>query len=167
MSSPENDGVFFSKQAPVFSISLENTSTFFEGCAELRRNEVFTDFTLTCCGEEFKVHRLLLYAHSLHFRQVFVDELDKGSHAESYEVDTDPEVLGLVLQYLYEGRLNDVLLSKAEKLAKLAYELGIAELSTKCRKIHLANLTPLVSNCLQAWSAAVAIQDQDLMKKSL
>ena len=92
-------------------------STFFDGCAELNRNGAFTDFTLTCCDDEFKVNGLLLYAHSLHFRQVFVDELDKGSHAESYQVDTDPETLGLVLQYLYEDKLDDVLMSKAEKLA--------------------------------------------------
>ena len=163
MSSTDEtvDDVFFSKGAPVFSVLPTKSSTLFEGFSELSRNKILTDYKLICHGQEFNVHRLVLYAHSKYFRQILIQE----KNAKSCELDTDPESLGFLLTFLYEGKLNNIPLEKAEKVAKLAEDLEIEELATKCKIALLENLPPCPDSCLTAWCVAASINDQNFMKK--
>ena len=81
----------------------------------LYRDEVFTDVTLKCKSEEFKVHRAVLASQSPVFRKMFEVDMKEKKCGVVMIDDFDPPVLSDLVTYLYTGA--------APNVGKLAREL--------------------------------------------
>ena len=120
----------------------------------------YSDFTLTARGHCFKVHKVFLSAHATYFSHGPGD-LNQNSGL----VDLEPEVLELVLKFLYEGQI-EVVKGVIPKLQDAADILGVDALKKQCRFYSLcaAELTP--DNCLEVWDAAVSISKEVISQKA-
>ncbi|KAI7343100.1 hypothetical protein KC331_g3578 [Hortaea werneckii] len=59
------------------------------------------DFTLTCGGDKYPVHRLLLALHSVYFERLFDTEF-KEAHTRECELHDDhPAAVALMIKYFY------------------------------------------------------------------
>ena len=121
----------------------------------------YSDFTLTALGHRFKVHKVFLSAHASYFSQGPGDlSQDTGA------VDLEPEVLELVIKFLYEGQI-EVVKDTIPKLQGAADFLGVDALKNQCRYVSLcgAELTP--DNCLDIWDAAVCVNNEATANQAL
>ena len=66
-------------------------------------DEIFTDLTIKCGGEEFKVHKAVLASQSPVFRRMLESDM-KEQKTNVIEIsDVDPMVMSDLLTYLYTG----------------------------------------------------------------
>ena len=97
----------------------------------LYRDEVFTDVTLKCKSEEFKVHRAVLASRSPVFRKMFeVDTKEKKCGVVMID-DFDPPVLSDLVTYLYTGTAPNVG-KLAEELLNAASKYELPRLFAMC-----------------------------------
>lgn len=69
-------------------------------------NEDFSDITITCKGETFRAHKIIIALHSTTFASMFKDDmLEGGSNAVDVK-EMEPAVLRAMLHYIYKRKLE-------------------------------------------------------------
>lgn len=71
------------------------------------------DVILTCKGEEFKSHKMILASRSPVFAAMFTHDMKEKKHCRVEIVDIEKDVLKEMLTYMYTDKTSDL-----EKMAK-------------------------------------------------
>ena len=121
----------------------------------------YSDFSLIARGRRFKVHKVFLSAHSSYFGHGPGD-----LSQDSGEVDLEPEVLELVLKFLYEGMV-EVVKDVIPKLQDVADFLGAEILKKQCRFYSLCETELTPDNCLDVWESALAVGNKATSNQAL
>ncbi|XP_068197197.1 kelch-like protein 40a [Antennarius striatus] len=77
-----------------------------DGLCDLLENDKFVDCVLKVQDREFPCHRLVLAASSPFFKAMFLSDLEESRKREIVLKDVEPDVLGMVLRYLYTSDIN-------------------------------------------------------------
>lgn len=77
-----------------------------DGLCDLLENEKFVDCVLKIKDKEFPCHRLVLAASSPFFKAMFLSELEESKKREITLKDVEPNVMGMILRYLYTSDIN-------------------------------------------------------------
>lgn len=77
-----------------------------DGLFDLLENEKFVDCVLKIQDKEFPCHRLVLAASSPFFKAMFLSELEESKKREIVLKDVDPNVMEMILRYLYTSDIN-------------------------------------------------------------
>ena len=89
-----SDTVMHIEEKPVLQDKLMPLVSLFD-------NDLFTDLTIKCGGEEFKAHKAVLACQSPVFRRMLESDM-KEQRTNIIEIsDVDPEVMSDLLAYLY------------------------------------------------------------------
>ncbi|RGP78990.1 protein roadkill [Fusarium longipes] len=70
-------------------------------------NDALSDLTITCDGEEFKVHRLILSGHSTYFAKCLRGEWKESSEGRVNIEDFDASVVEAMLRFMYSFDYDD------------------------------------------------------------
>jgi len=97
-------------------------------------SESFSDVTLVCEDQQFKVHKLILAARSEYFRRMFAAGYAESNSKEIKVYDVQPAVMRAVLKFLYTGevdlRLADAALgfeTVGKRVRTLPFALAVLE----------------------------------------
>jgi hypothetical protein len=66
-------------------------------------NGEYSDFLITCGGQEFHVHRIIICPKSSYFRLMCKETFKEGITKKLDLVDEDPDVFSAVMTFLYTG----------------------------------------------------------------
>lgn len=118
-----------------------------------------TDVVLVTEGVHFPCHRVVLSAFSPYFRAMFTCGLQECNRTEVTLQDTPPEILRLILNYMYRSEL---VLSNAnvQGLAVSAFVLQLDEVFQRCQVYMTDNMD--ASNCLGVYHFARDLGAEDL-----
>eukprot|EP00062_Callorhinchus_milii_P016590 gi/632968046/ref/XP_007900314.1/ PREDICTED: kelch-like protein 21 [Callorhinchus milii] len=124
-----------------------------KGINELRAERKFFDVTLSVEGRELPCHRTVLAASSTYFKAMFAGELRESSmdRVEIHQVSA--EVLGLLVDFSYSGRLT-VTEENVEVLLKAADLFQFHSVKEACCSYLQQRLD--VDNCLEMQEFAEA-----------
>jgi len=95
------------------NLSLDLVVTSEEGEAYLEEifkgaGTAFTDVTFSCSGEQFHAHRFILASRSSVFRTMFTNNGNAEAQIRTMEIDDmKPEALQALLAFIYQGRINN------------------------------------------------------------
>ena len=86
----------------------DHHNSFFAIMNELCSSDALTDVTLSCGGQLFETHRLLLCVSSTYFRSILCSNrnLAGGKHPIVFLNGVSPKHLEQLLQYMYHGEIN-------------------------------------------------------------
>ena len=94
-------------------------------------DKLFTDLTIKCGEEEFKVHKAVLASQSPVFRRMLESDMKEQRTSVIEISDTDPQVISDLLAYLYTGKAPDVD-TLANKLLVVANKYALSQLFEIC-----------------------------------
>ncbi|KAI6204883.1 BTB domain-containing protein [Aphelenchoides besseyi] len=94
-------------------------------------NEKYSDFTVKAGDQNFKVAKFMLRTQSEVFDAMFNHPMKEGQTNEMEIKACDPEMVKLMLMFLYSGRVEN-LDAVAEKLLPLAAQYQIKDLADVC-----------------------------------
>ena len=82
----------------------EHFSKIVSACASFRKNDFLCDTLLLVGDKQFKAHSVVLAAASSFFKSVY----EQYEHPEMYYIKlpgVDPELMPIILDYMYTGKL--------------------------------------------------------------
>ena len=101
------------------------------GMKMMFNDKLFTDLTIKCGGEEFKVHKAVLDSQSPVFRRMLESEM-KEQRTNVIEItDVNPQVMSDLLAYLYTGDAPSMD-ALANKLLVVANKYALSQLFEIC-----------------------------------
>ena len=125
---------------PGVSAKLDNVAL---GMKNMFTDTLFTDLTIKCGGEEFKVHKAVLASQSPVFRRMLESDM-KEQRTNVIEIsDTDPQVISNLLAYLYSDDAPDVD-TLANKLLVIANKYALSQLFEICENKLKSDITLLI-----------------------
>ena len=102
----------------------------------------FSDVLLKCNGHEFPCHKIVLSARSDVFKAMLENEM-KEAHGNVIEiVDSTPEVVTMMVEYIYTGKLPeaDKLKQFAPDILYIAVKYNLGSLITACEDAMISEL---------------------------
>jgi hypothetical protein len=98
-----------------------------------RVQQLFTDVTLSCAGQTYPVHRIVLSARSDYIKEVLANEMN-GSFGTTFEVDAPVDHLSECIDFLYTGKvdLKGRTIEEIEKFLVLAERFKVRDLQQAC-----------------------------------
>jgi len=114
------------KETP--KIPLDNIR---EEMLSLYKNEVFSDVTMKCGEEEFKVHRVIL-AQSPVFKKMLEVDMKEKECSVVEVTDIDPPVMAELLSHLYSGTAPANLAVLVKELLHVAHKYQLPRLFAMC-----------------------------------
>ncbi|CAD5207788.1 unnamed protein product [Bursaphelenchus xylophilus] len=124
----------------------------------------YSDCELHCGGKVFYVSRVILSAASDVFDAMFKSNMTEAQHGKVNVVDHEPEVLELLLKYIYTGKISNFDM-KADKLAQIAEYYHIKGLAEECVDALIRSID--VRNVGERTMMAHAIRSKKLLKACL
>jgi len=112
--------------APVDLQSLSRTFSAY------LKNESLSDVKLKCEGRIFFAHKLILAASSKVFAAMFSNKMAETEEGVVDITDVDPDVLQLLLQYMYLGERPDLFEDTARRLYEAADKYAVYDLRLQC-----------------------------------
>ncbi|KAB7507675.1 Sex determination protein fruitless [Armadillidium nasatum] len=103
-----------------------HSTAFLNSISKIQIKEKYCDSTIVCQGKYFPVHRVILSTCSDYFEEMF--ERISCPHPYIVFKDIEPEEMGLLLNYMYQGEVN-VVQEKLPSLIKAAEALKIKGLA--------------------------------------
>ncbi|KAF4076745.1 hypothetical protein AMELA_G00218700 [Ameiurus melas] len=128
----------------------------------MRLMEELCDVILRVDKVEFKVHKIILSAHSPYFRLLFT----KGSSSDQtvYTItDVSPDIMELVIHYIYTQEIQ-ITTDNVQALFVMADRLLMQDLVRHCCDFQKAHLSP--ENCLGIWQYAEAYSCNELQDQA-
>ena len=127
-----------------------------EDLNSLFEQPTFSDVTLTCGKQEFKMHKSILAARSAVFSAMFESQMLEGISNRVQILDVDYEVMREVLRFIYTGKSNsidkmaDLLLAAADKYALERLKALCEE--ALCNNLDIENVadTLILADCHSA-----------------
>ncbi len=102
---------------------------------------LYSDFTITAGGLQFKVHKLLLATRSPVFRAMIDSNMVEGESSCVKMEDHTPEVVKEMLTYIYTGQAPNIE-EFVEELLSIAHKYQLESLVLECGKELRNRLTP-------------------------
>lgn len=116
-----------------------------DGLKELLNENKFVDCTLKIGDRSFPCHRLIMAACSPYFRELFFSEdgKEKDIGKEVVVDDVDPNIMDMIIQYLYSAEI-DLTDDNVQEIFAVASRFQIPSVFTVCvnylqKKLSLAN----------------------------
>lgn len=116
-----------------------------DGLKELLNENKFVDCTLKIGDRSFPCHRLIMAACSPYFRELFFSEdgKEKDVGKEVVVDDVDPNIMDMIIQYLYSAEI-DLTDDNVQEIFAVANRFQIPSVFTVCvnylqKKLSLAN----------------------------
>ncbi|XP_075994228.1 kelch-like protein 40b [Genypterus blacodes] len=116
-----------------------------DGLYDLLENDKLVDCVLKIKDKEFPCHRLVLCACSSYFRTILLSDLEESKKKEIILEDVEPDVMGLILKYLYTSKIN-VTEQNVQDIFAVANMYQIPSIFTVCVSFLQKRLS--LSNCL-------------------
>ncbi|XP_043921981.1 kelch-like protein 40 [Protopterus annectens] len=116
-----------------------------DGLKDLLDNNKFVDCVLKIKDKEFPCHRLVLAACSPYFRAIFLSDLDEAEKKEISMEDVDPDVMGMILNYIYTSEI-EISDQNVQDIFAVANMFQIPSIFTVCVSFLQKRLS--LSNCL-------------------
>lgn len=118
---------------------------------EARRNGLLTDVTLVTEKKEFKAHKLILAVQSPFFKTRFEPRWERADDRVELN-DVKPEILEMVLQYMYTGKIEKIKELSTDciyELFSISDEYGLDKLRGTCeatleKNIQVENVVDLL-----------------------
>jgi hypothetical protein len=88
--------------------NLKDKGRFASDIKGLRFDTDLADFLLKCGGKSFPCHKGILCARSAVFERMLAQGWDKAKNGEATVDDVEPEVLGMMLEFIYGGEVVSV-----------------------------------------------------------
>ena len=110
------------------------------------QNMEFTDLLIRVGEKTFPVHKIVIASYSPVFRRMLQTEMMEKSTGEINIEDATPEVVQMMLEYIYNGNIDPSATDeKIGALSYLGYKYFMKDLTTACDYI-LANPKCKISN---------------------
>lgn len=103
MSTKDSEG-------SVEHVSIQHCQNLVRGLHKLLRQDNFTDVTLKVGKREIRAHRLILSAASPYFEAMFMSGLREKDQEEVEIHSVDEKHLQLLVEFIYSGELNLLLI---------------------------------------------------------
>jgi len=91
----------------------ERSRSALQGFQTLYDSRLLFDVTLTVDGKEFECHKALLAASSEYFRCLFTTQLAEKNQTNISVSGVDAKSMQLVMDYLYQGKVRNVIIFMA------------------------------------------------------
>jgi len=129
-------GTYRPINSPVFQTERLNTmnSGYKLGgdLGRLLEDKILTDVRLVCQGREFPCHMAVLAARSAVFQAMFIHDTAEAREAKVDIEDLDPEVVSVMLEYIYTGIPVDIPPNLEPSLLAAADKYDLPELKSVC-----------------------------------
>lgn len=110
---------------------------------QLFREDVLTDYTLVCGGEEVRVHRAVLAARAQYWRGALTSGMREATGARAEVSQVARQTLHLLLEFIYTGRIKGKLEPRQmEALLEASNYWGVASLQEQCEEGLILSLNP-------------------------
>jgi len=104
----------------------------------------FSDVLLKCNGHEFPCHKIVLSARSDVFKAMLENEMKEAQDNVIEIVDSTPEIVTMMVEYIYTGNLPQA--DKQKQLAPdflhIAVKYNLGSLITVCEDVMVSELKP-------------------------
>lgn len=117
------------------------TVSFSEDIGNLFNNKELSDFTITCGDRKFFVHKAILSARSDFFAAMFRHDMKEVKEKEGKIEKMEPDILDLVLCYLYTGELPPLSVKSLQKIYAAADRFIVEPLKIKCHSLFIDSFT--------------------------
>lgn len=112
-----------------------------EEAYRLLDSQKFTDFVIRCDGQDFHVHRLIIYHKSEYFRAIFDNDFKENSEGILELKETTPAAVATVILHCYTNSFNSNSFDKEPgKDTPLGRLVTPAKVSRSQQELHLHNL---------------------------
>uniref|UniRef100_A0A8C1XGD3 Kelch-like family member 41b n=1 Tax=Cyprinus carpio TaxID=7962 RepID=A0A8C1XGD3_CYPCA len=127
-----------------------------DGLKELLNENKFVDCTLKIGDRCFPCHRLIMAACSPYFRELFFSEdgKEKESSKEVVLDDVDPNIMDMIIQYLYSAEI-DLTDDNVQEIFAVANRFQIPSVFTVCVNYLQKKLS--LSNCLAVFRLGLVL----------
>lgn len=103
-----------------------------EDFGRLFNNDELSDFVLKCGEQSFFVHKAVLSARSDFFAGMIRSNLKESKESTAKIEDVEPDILELVLRYMYSGEFPQLSMETIQNVYTAADRFGIESLKVKC-----------------------------------
>ena len=95
-------------------------------------NDSHSDFILKCGERSFYVNKTVLSARSDFFAGMFRRDMTEAVKGSANIEDVEPDVLELVLHYIYTGQIPELNKKSLQNVYIAAHRFGVESLKIKC-----------------------------------
>lgn len=106
----------------------------------LFNNDEHSDFVLKCGEKSFFVHKAVLAARSDFFAGMLRSNMKERNESTGKIENVEPDILELVLRYMYSGELAQLSMETTPKVYNAADRFGVEPLKVKCYSLLVSNL---------------------------
>lgn len=128
----------------------------------LQKDETFSDVKLICENRTLSAHRCVLSARSEVFAAMFRCKMAETESGVVHIKDMDPDVLELLLKYVYSGQIPELSESTARRLYKASDKYAVHSLRDTCSEWMVEYQDP--ENCLDLLVLADEHSDEKFME---
>jgi len=122
---------------------VEDRSVLANQFYQLYKQDILTDYTLTCAGEQLKVHRAVLAARSEYWKALLTSGMVEAVKDSSEVLAVSLPTLRLFLEFVYTGKVAEKLEPRQmELLLEAADFYGVYSLKEQCEEGLIASLEP-------------------------
>ncbi|KAF5647368.1 hypothetical protein F25303_5234 [Fusarium sp. NRRL 25303] len=89
------------------TMAPQGVDEFLSSLKEYHNSETLSDVIVTCDGQEFKAHRVILSAHSKCFAKALNGEWKESSERKIEIKDFDPSIVEAMLRFIYSFEYNN------------------------------------------------------------
>ncbi|UYV61522.1 hypothetical protein LAZ67_1005149 [Cordylochernes scorpioides] len=140
---------------------------FAEICTDLselqQKNQLCDGVLRTSDGQEFWVHRCILFVASPYFRDIYSAALRSGPATDLTLADTQGSVLSLILEYVYTKRAN-VSMSNVASMIPAAEQFKLPGIAEICSQFLIKNMN--IDNCIGIFLMATNFHVRELEQAS-
>lgn len=106
-----------------------------EDFGKLFNNGKSSDFVLKCGEKSFSVHKTVLSARSDFFEGMFRSNMKEANDGIGKIEDLEPEILELVLRYMYTGEIPELSMKSLHDVYAAADRFAVESLQAKCHSL--------------------------------
>ena len=131
-------------------MEIDDSLAWLQRMHVLRKDTTFCDVQFQLGERTLGAHRLILAAHSKHWRQVFTDDPDTSTL--EIQLDADPQAFAHVLDFCYLGKVS----LGAEEMTRvhiLAHQFDMPPLQTHCETLMTSTIND--ETCVDFYRHAV------------
>ncbi|KAG8183131.1 hypothetical protein JTE90_024434 [Oedothorax gibbosus] len=146
-------------------VSIEKMNSMATDMGKLFLDGMFSDLTINVGFRKFRAHTAILAARSQVFVAMFQSDMKEKTEKTLDIVDSDADVFGDLLWYLYTGKIRKMSVATALSLLLLADKYDIKDLKSEMEDFMRSNLS--TSQVLDIFVAAKLCNVESLREEAL